>query len=201
MAVVACACLAVLVSGCSAGSRPTPSPSLTATAFESPTHCPLVTDADLSRLNPVLKRAGDDWKERNGSIYCAISFGIDLGAIVISGKEAPKPFELLIVSVLRSADFPRRIHLPVDQCTHPGYAHIGECVPERAIGDYAFYTKTLGFPKAYVYRGQRFVEISSEMVRAISGPYEILVDAEYWKGGSPKQGAIELAKKLAARYH
>jgi hypothetical protein len=70
--------------------------------------------------------------------------------------------------------------------------HIGE----RYRG-LRLYTKTLGPPKVYMFNGRGYHEMASEGVRAISGPHEIQVDAEFWKGGSPKEGAIELAKKLA----
>jgi hypothetical protein len=198
---IMCIALAILLNGCSSTSKTTPQP--TNSMVESKTPCPLVTDADLARLNPVLKRAGDEWEEHNGSIYCYVDFGWDVGssALRITSKTVPKPFEVLGVDVIRSADLPANRRYPRDLCTHPGYAHIGECHPQKGVGDYAFYTKTLGFPKIYKFNGMRYGAIPKEVVMAISGPYQIEVEAEYWKGGSPKQGAIELAKKLAAQYH
>ena len=53
----------------------------------------------------------------------------------------------------------------------------------------------------YMFKGRGYHEMPHELVMAVSGPYEIRVDAGYWVGGSPKQGAIELAKKLTAQYH
>ncbi len=196
IAILACAYLVLLATGCSARSKSTPA--TTPTAFESTTPCPLVTDADLAALNPVLKRAGDDWWERDGSIHCDISFGVNFATV--SGNNL-KPGELLGVSAMRTADILARFRLPRDLCTDPGYAHIGECIPLKGIGDYAFYIKTFGPPKVYRFKGRGYHAMPHEVVRAISGPYEIEVDAGYWIGGSPKRGAIELAKKLAAQYH
>lgn len=43
--------------------------------------------------------------------------------------------------------------------------------------------------------------ITQQGVRASSGPYEIGVIAESWRGADPRQGIIELTRKLVARYH
>ena len=193
-AVIALVGFVAMMSGCSSTSKTTPQP--TNSNLESRTPCPLVTDADLAKLNPVLKRAGDEWQERNGSIYCGISFGVDL--TTISGNNT-KPFELLEISVMRSSDFPKEGRLSKDLCTDPVNAHIGECIRLKGVGDYAFYIKTLG--KVYRFKGVGYWEMPHEAVRAISGPYEIIVDAGYWKGGSPRQGVIDLAKKLTTQYH
>ena len=189
---VTCICLAIVTTGCNGNPKVTPASTTAAPMSTSP--CPLVTDADLTKLNPILKRAGDEWQEYNGSIYCEISFGVNLGSIgsiAISGKGPLKPFELLEVRVLR-ADFPVGHRLPRDLCTNGGYSREGECRSLQGIGDFAFFIKI---------SGRRFGRIPYEGVRSVSGPYEIMVVAEYWKGGDPGAGAIELAKKLAARYH
>jgi len=192
LAAVACIGFGMLVCGCGGTSNPRPQPT---NSFLERTPCPLVTDADLAELNPVLKRAGDDWWKHNESIFCEISFGVDM--LTVSGNNV-KPFELLEVSEKRNSDFPKEQRPPRDLCADPGYARIGECIPLPGVGDYAFYLKTLG--KVYMFKGTGYHAMPHEIVWAISGPYEIRVDAGYWKGGSPKKGAIELAKKLAAQY-
>jgi len=181
---------AIALCACAGSNRTAPAESASVPVM--PTGpCPLVTDADLAKFHPMLKRAGDEWNQRNGSIRCGISIGVDLGKIAISGHGRPPKFELLEVSVFRNVDIPVKDRLPKDLCTNRGYERAEECVKLPAVGDFAFYIKgTNG----------RFKILSYDGVRAVSGPYEIAVIANYWKGGDPRRGAIDLAAKLAARY-
>ncbi|MBV8222483.1 MAG: hypothetical protein JO293_03935 [Candidatus Eremiobacteraeota bacterium] len=152
-------------------------------AGEPETQCPLVTDADLAKLNPVLKRADDDWQSHNGSTFCDISFGVNLDTL--SGNAPPRPFELLEIGLLRTSEQPSS-HRAKDQCTASDV-----CERVSGVGDYGFFFKN---------NGRKLGTIRSEGVLAASGPYEISVIASYWKGGDPRPGAIAIAKKLAQEY-
>ena len=90
-AVTVFACLVVALGGCTGNHSSTPLGN--ASVPITPTGpCPLVTDADVAKLHPMLKRAGDDWDQKDGSIWCDVSFGANLvtlasaGHIVVPGR-------------------------------------------------------------------------------------------------------------------